>query len=157
QRDPGGDRALSLAAPPGLYSIGEPTDDEQLYVELINRARADPAAEGRRLVATMDPDIIAAYEFFGVDLNRVVEQFDAISAAPPLSIHPQLTAAARRHSMDMFENQFQGHDGSDGSDAEQRVTEAGYDWSAISENVFAYSLSAWYGHVAFSVNWGNGP
>ena len=29
-----------------LYSIGEPTPEEQLYVEMINRARANPQAGG---------------------------------------------------------------------------------------------------------------
>src|SRR5215208_4318672 len=37
------------------YSIGQPTDEEQLYLEFINRARANPPAEGARLAATADP------------------------------------------------------------------------------------------------------
>ena len=32
-----------------LYDFGNPTADEQLYIELINRARDNPTAEGIRL------------------------------------------------------------------------------------------------------------
>ena len=35
-----------------LYSIGDPTEEEQLFVELINRAREDAGAEALRLANT---------------------------------------------------------------------------------------------------------
>ena len=45
--------AFSIATPESpaaqLYSIGDPTNEEQYYLELINRARANPTAEGLRL------------------------------------------------------------------------------------------------------------
>src|SRR5438045_241634 len=41
-------QSLSAAAP-ALWSIGDPTDEEQLYLELMNRSRANPTAEGVRL------------------------------------------------------------------------------------------------------------
>src|SRR5687768_8674985 len=58
--------ADSLFLPAGIgplqrYGIGEPTPEEQLYLECINRARANPSAEAIRLRDTTDPDIIAAY------------------------------------------------------------------------------------------------
>ena len=34
------------------YSIGDPTDEEQLYLELLNRTRANPVGEGVRLSNT---------------------------------------------------------------------------------------------------------
>src|SRR5512140_2998499 len=34
------------------WSIGQPTDEEQLYLEYINRSRANPTAEGARLAAS---------------------------------------------------------------------------------------------------------
>src|SRR3954451_8242156 len=49
-----------------LYSIGDPTNDEQYYLELINRARANRAAEGMRLLQTTDPIFLSAYTAFGV-------------------------------------------------------------------------------------------
>src|SRR6478736_2002231 len=51
-----------------LYSIGEPTNDEQYYLELINRARANPIAEGIRLATTTDSNVLSTYSWFGVNL-----------------------------------------------------------------------------------------
>jgi hypothetical protein len=143
--------------PAGPYSIGEPTDEEQLYVEYINRARADPTAEGVRLVTTTDPDVQGALEYFKVDLDLVKQQFQAIRPTPPVSIHPLLTEAARRHSEDMFQNEYQGHNGTDGSASDQRITDAGYTWHAMGENVYSYVENVWHGHAGFNIDWGNGP
>lgn len=140
-----------------LYSIGTPTDEEQLYLEYINRARANPPAEGVRLAGTTDPDILAAYSSYGVDTNLLKAQFSAIPAAPPLAMNAQLLAAARGHSQDMLVNDYQGHDGSDGSTFYQRITAQGYSYSTCAENVFAHSLFPFYGHAGFNVDWGAGP
>src|SRR5690606_23597826 len=140
-----------------LYSIGEPTDAEQHYLELINRARANPQAEAQRFRETDDPDILAAYQSFGVDLDLMVAQFATLSPAPPLAMNPQLTVAARRHTADMAANEFQGHGGSDGSTGGTRAQEAGYFYSSLAENVFAYSTGTWYGHAGFEVDWGMAP
>lgn len=139
---------------PLLYSIGEPTDAEQHYLELINRARANPLEEAQRFQETNDPDVLAAYQTFGVDLNLMLAQFAAISPAPPLAMNPLLTVAARRHSADMAANAFQEHTGSDGSNPGTRARDAGYDYSGVGENIFAYSTNTWYGHVGFEVDWG---
>lgn len=140
-----------------LYSIGEPSDEEQLYVEFINRARANPPAEGRRLAASGDPDVEAALRQYQVDRELVIAQFDAIAAAPPVSLQGQLIEAARRHSRDMLANGFQAHVGSDGSSSAQRIEEAGYRWSAYGENVYSYAKGVWFGHAGFNVDWGLGP
>jgi hypothetical protein len=148
--------AQLMSAPPGqsLYSIGDPTDEEQLYVESMNRARANPPAEGLRLQASTDPDILENYKAFDVDLALMVMQFAAIAPAPPLSINPLLTAAARGHSLDMLTNAFQGHDGSDGSTFGSRASSQGYQWNLIGENVFAYAHTVAEGHAGFEVDWG---
>ena len=150
------------AARPGLhagepYSIGEPTDEEQLYLELINRARAHPAAEAGRLAALTDPDILSAYRYFGVDLGMMEQEAAQLPAAPPLAMSARLTAAARGHSQDMLAGAFQGHTGSDGGNPGARITAAGYAWSTYGENVFAYAESVLHGHAGFFVDWGNGP
>jgi uncharacterized protein YkwD len=46
---------------------------------------------------------------------------------------PELVQASRRHSRDMADNNFTGHTGSDGSNAGQRMQEAGYEWAACGE------------------------
>ncbi len=144
-------------ASPAVYSIGEPTDEEQLYVEFINRARGDPMGEAERLASTTDADILRAYSSFGVDLDQMRSQFAAISPQAPVSINARLTEAARRHSADMLQNAFQGHNGSEGSTPPQRIEDAGYDWSAYGENVYASAVSVPYGHAGFEVDWGPGP
>lgn len=55
--------------------------------------------------------------------------------APPLSLAPALTHAARVHSLDMAAHSFFSHTGSDGSSPGERVTRAGYSWSEVGENI----------------------
>jgi len=136
------------------YSIGQPTDEEQQYLEYLNRARANPPAEGTNLATTTDPNVLSAYSFFSVNLPLMESQFDAITNSPPLAMNAALTAAARIHSGDMFTNVYQGHDGTDGSNPGTRITAQGYSYQTYGENVFAYSESVFYGHAGFEVDWG---
>jgi len=141
---------------PTLYSIGTPTDEEQYYVELINRARANPPTEGLRLATTTDPDVVAAIASFSVDLAMLQAEFNAISPAPPVSISAALTASARGHSDWMFANAVQSHTGAGGSDPGARITSAGYTWTTYGENIFSYAKSVFYGHAGFQIDWGSG-
>jgi hypothetical protein len=158
QEGSGPGQAKPLALTP--YSIGQPTDEEQLYLELLNRMRAGPAAEGLRLAATTDPNINSAYTQFGVDLSLMQLEFGTNPPVPPLAMSAPLTAAARWHSGDMFTNQYQGHFQTNGSlvlDPGARIATNGYKASAWGENVFAYSDSVEFGHAGFAVDWGPGP
>jgi hypothetical protein len=144
-----------------LYSIGDPTAEEQQYLEYINRARSAPPAEGLLLAQTTDPDVLAAYAptnqgGFGVNLTVMVSQFALIPATQPLAFNEKLIQAARRHSQDMFQNIFQEHTGSDGSIPSQRVTDAGYIWQKTGENIYNNAESVFQGHAAFEVDWGGG-
>src|SRR5438067_1421714 len=138
-----------------LYSIGDPTNEEQYYLELINRARANPTAEGIRLATTTDSNVLAAYSAFGVNLVLMQSQFAVLPPAPPLSMNATLMTAARAHSQNMLQNNYQGHSGPDGSLTTrlQSYTSGANGWS-IGENVYAYSKSVWYGHAGFEVDWG---
>jgi hypothetical protein len=138
-----------------LYSIGNPTNEEQYYLELINRARANPTAEGLRLALTNDPNVLSAYSAFGVNLVLMQTQFTLIPPAPPLSMNAVLLTTARAHSQNMLQNNYQGHSGPDGSLTTrlQAYTAGANGWS-IGENVYAYSKSVWYGHAGFEVDWG---
>jgi hypothetical protein len=139
------------------YSIGSPTDEEQLYLEYLNRARANPPVEGWILATTTDPDVLSAYSYFAVDTNLMQSQFNAIAVTPPLSMNAQLMAAARLHSGHMFTNQYQGHYETNGIwSPGDRITAQGYNWNTYGENVFAYSESVFYGHAGFEVDWGYG-
>jgi uncharacterized protein YkwD len=149
-----GDRLLQVPAGLTAYSIGDPTDEEQLYVERINRARANPTAEGKLLAASTDPEVLNSYQQKSVDLVLMASQFALLSPAPPLSISPSLGAAARLHSQDMLNAGFQAHDGSDGSTFVSRAQTQGYFGNMLGENVFAGAVNVEEGHAAFEVDWG---
>jgi len=139
------------------YHFGNPTASEQQYIELINRARANPPAEGARLAATTDPDVLAAYNYFGVNLSMMQTEFNAIAAAPPVAPNQALTNAARGHSQWMLNNATQSHNQTNPSNTPgTRLTAAGYSWSTYGENIYAYSKSVWFGHAGFQVDWGSG-
>ena len=139
-----------------LWSIGSPTDQEQHYLELINRARANPAAEGHRLASSTDPNIISTYSYFGVNLTQMQSEMSALPVAPPLAMNAKLLQSSRAHSDDQFANAFQGHTGTNGSHIPDRMTAAGYSSSFYAENVYAYSKSTGFGHAGFEVDWGSG-
>lgn len=143
------------APPTTPYSSGDVTDQEQYYLELINRARANPAAEGARFAAATDPDVLSAYAFFNVNLSLMQSEFNALPIRPPLAMNAKLLQAARAHSQDMFTNAFQGHTSTNGDTLGDRANDAGYAFTALGENVFSFSKSVFQGHVGFEVDWGN--
>jgi hypothetical protein len=151
------------------WSIGDPTPHEQLYLEYLNRARADALAEARRLRDETDSDVRQAYDFFDIQGQDIVEQFEwyvengAIDRfAQPLSFQADLLRAAQLHSQDQFENQFQGHFSSGnppapfqpGDSLGDRLQAVGYGGGA-GENVFSHAESVAHGHAGFDVDWGN--
>lgn len=141
------------------YSIGDPTDDEQMHLELINRARADANAEAQRLIALsfINTDVREQFQVWSVNTNLMIVQFATNPPAGPLSFNANLINAARLHSQFQFDTADQTHTGSGGSDLGQRATLAGYVWSNLGENVFTNATSAEQGHAAFDVDWGPGP
>ena len=150
-------REPRLTAAATIYSIGDPLPEEQLYIELINRARANPIAESQILVNATEAPVVGSYDFFNVDLALMQAQFATNPPVPPLAPNALLTAAARRHSGDMLTNSFQEHVGTDGSTPFDRVEAAGYNWQSVGENVFASAESVFHGHAGFEVDWGPGP
>lgn len=137
------------------YSHGNPTPDEQYMLELINRARREPAAEGLRLMDTEDARVQAAYSYFTINAAATKAAFATYPSQPPLAFHPLLINAARTHTADMVANNFQGHDGSDGSSLTTRYQRVGYQSMGMyGENVAAYAESVWYAHCGLNVDWG---
>lgn len=126
---------ILLASAPSLWAqtqytgYGDPTSGEQYALELINRARANPTAEGTRL-----------------GINPISEGFTAAEAAdvgprPPLTMNSILLGIARAHSQDMWTRNYFDHDdippGNSGADhwPWDRATDAGYNWNQFSENI----------------------
>lgn len=151
------------------WSIGNPSADAQLYLEYINRSRADAIVEANRLANETNSAIVSAYSYFGIDRPDIVSQFQyyinsgAIAQnAQPLAFQPQLLQAAELHTQDLYQNQFQGHNSSSNPPAPfqpgysigQRLAAVGYSGSA-GENVYSYSSSVRFGHAGFDVDWGN--
>ncbi|MEU5539741.1 CAP domain-containing protein [Streptomyces sp. NPDC020362] len=69
---------------------------------------------------------------------RIVQLVNAERAkvgCSALTLNATLTKVAQAHSQDMAAHQNMSHTGSDGSDPGQRITRAGYAWSAYGENV----------------------
>jgi len=145
---------------PTLYSIGQPTDEEQLYLEYLNRMRANPTAEGTRLANTTDTNVLYAYSGFNVDLSLMKYEFSTNPVVPPLAMNAELINSATLHSEDMFAKVYQGHFETNSmgitNNPGTRITAQGYNWSAYGENVFSFAYSVFYGHAGFAVDWGGG-
>ncbi len=151
----------SIATDP-YVEFGEPAADETLTVELINRARADAVAEAIRLRSLTDASVSSAISFFNVDLDIMEAQFATLQRTTrPLAINRRLTAAARLHSLDMYNNEYQGHVSSssppdpysEGDGPGQRVTKNGF-VGGVGENVYAYAKSYEHMHAGFDIDWG---
>ena len=109
-----------------------PTAGEQLMLELINRARANPTAEARRL---------------GVDLNEgLAAGTISPDAKPPLAMNLNITAAARDHASYQLETDQIGHTGRGGTNPGQRITASPYAWTAWGENT-AFNAASNLGDV----------
>lgn len=142
--------------------VGDPAADEVLVVEMINRARADAVAEATRFRNLTESNVLNAISFFNVDLDLMETQFATLQRTTrPLAINRRLTAATRLHSLDMFDNEFQGHVSSvsppapysSGDGPGQRTTKNGFTGS-VGENVYAYAKSYEHMHAGFDIDWG---
>lgn len=107
---------LPLDAAPQRFDHGNPTAYEQLMLELVNRTRADPAAEAARLEMGLND---------GLPAGTI-----STAAKEPLAFHPQLIAAGRTHSQWMLNEDIFDHTGAGGSDAGERMIDAGYVFSS---------------------------
>jgi hypothetical protein len=132
----GGIVAVFLASAPSAwaqYNSGNPTPAEQLVLELINRARANPTAEGTRL-ASFNPPLP------GGDITEGLANPGNVGPRPPLAMNLNLLTVARAHSTDMYNRDYFAHD-TKAPPTEtwwQRINTAGYTGS-IGENIAASS------------------
>lgn len=109
--------------------MAEPTAYEQYMLELVNRARLDPAGEAERI---------------GIDLNAGLSPGTLSSSAKqPLAFNPDLIEAARDHSAWMIETGTFSHTGAGGSSPGERMSEAGYSFTGAwswGENIASSSV-----------------
>jgi hypothetical protein len=101
--------------PRRLLAGFQPTAVEQLFLELLNDARANPAAYGATI---------------GLDLSGV-------SPAQPLAFNPLLIQAARLHAQDMSARSYFGHTTPEGLNPGQRLSATGFAWAGWGESIAA--------------------
>ncbi len=105
-----------------LLTAPSMSESEQYMLELINRARANPTAEADRYGITLNKDLAAG----------------TITTDPKQPLAPQqnLINVAGTHSQDMIDRDYFAHEtlGS-GTTFDQRVTDAGYRWNLVAENI----------------------
>lgn len=134
-----------------------PTAEEQLTLELINRARIDPQGEYGRLVTNAPANVTQAISFFNVDLVVLKQQFDALTAVSPLAWNEMLGTAADNHSQAMITADQQSHQVPGELDLGGRLTDAGYSFRTAGENVFAFAQDPFHAHAGFFIDWGSTP
>jgi hypothetical protein len=111
-------------------SPAAPTADEQLVLEIINRARANPFAEGARL-ATFSP-----YPLPNGDITEGLTNPGNVGVRPPLAMNGILVQTARTHSADMYAKDYFAHESVPSGDTPgTRATNAGYLGDVIGENI----------------------
>jgi hypothetical protein len=96
-----------------LLSGYDPAPVEQLFLEQLNDARANPAAYGASI---------------GVDLSGV-------APSQPLAFNTDLIEAARLHSIDMNARAYFSHYTPENIGPGQRMTAAGFAWTAWGESI----------------------
>lgn len=98
----------TLGVPARVADYGDPTPQEQELLDLMNRARKDPTAEGQRL---------------GLD-------FSVYPKTAPLTHNEFLAKASLAHVNDMATRGFYGHVNPDNVGPNGRVFDSGYDANA---------------------------
>ncbi len=165
---------LSLFVSTSSLQAEFPSPEEQLWLQLINRFRADPVGELDLIsnYITLDTgeefadpkannsNVAEALDFFEVDAAILRQQFQQLEAAPPLAWSESLHRSAEYYSDLMIETDSQSHD-LDGLNLLDRVqTAGGFDFSGggrIGENIFAYTEDVEHGHAGFIIDWGVSP
>jgi len=158
------------------WSIGEPTAEEQQLLELMNRARMNPADEGDRIFVDYDsPRVKQATDFFlkqrpGVEYTRAENRdaFHGYAARPPLAFSGELIDSARFHCAMMKKYDQQSHQIADAkgdplldgsghpveADLPGRVVAAGYSGTFLAESVFAHATDMLHAHAGFAIDYG---
>ena len=121
------------------YDSGDPTPDEQVVLESINRARSNPVAEGNRLssaAVTANPALVAGLPGVtglppgngqtGDITEGLASPNNVVGPRPPLAMNKILLGTARAHNLDMWKNDIFQHNSSGGVDPGTRMLNAGY-------------------------------
>ncbi len=141
-----------------------PSATEQLYLELLNRTRADPAGEAVRLFPAegqgANADITGAISYFNVSRSAFLSAMKGYDAVAPLAWSSDLASAAQKHNGEMIRNDEQSHQLPGEASLLTRVKAEGFGAGSgvklVAENVYAYSQNPLFGHAGFVIDWGYG-
>lgn len=143
-------------------SSPEPTPEETLILEYMNRFRADPVKEADLILAQVKGESgRGGWQSRGVDLDMFEKEMKALKPSPPLVFNLQLLDAARKHSYYMIHNGL-GHDetagktGFTGAQFGDRCKAAGYARGASGENCYAAAPGPLGSHTGFIIDSGPG-
>jgi hypothetical protein len=128
-----------------------PDGREQQVLWLMNRARANPPAEGVWLATAADPDIAGGRNYFGVNATVLQTEFNGYAVKAPAAFDARLYKAAKAHSDDLVARDAQDHTGQF-----TRIADAGFHYLTARGNVFAYADSSLNAHGAWNIDWGYG-
>jgi hypothetical protein len=149
---------LARAAAPAQPVDLEPTPQETLALEYINRFRSAPAADLPRMIPPGAEKLDFAPD---VDLKMFDTEIKALSPAPPLVFNQKLMVAARKHCEYILRHgasheQDRSKPGFYGIQPADRARVAGYPFIAIAENLADKMPGVWDSMLAFVIDWGDG-
>ena len=131
---------LKNGDPFSLY--GKASGAEYARFDYVDFIRLDPATPPASAPAPTPepapaPDNSAGFGDFEAEVARLVNAYRAQNGRNELNLDNRLNLAAEGHSEDMASNNFFSHTGSDGSRVGARVSDEGYDWRGVGENIAA--------------------
>ena len=142
--------------------MANPTNNEQLLLEYINYTRLDPLGSASMYISSYSPltsgdaDVQNALTYFGVSGSALKSALSALQATQPLAWNGALGTAADGHSTKMIAADEQSHQVAGEASLGSRIGSAGYAYSSVGENIYAYADSMLYAHAGFMVDWGFG-
>lgn len=106
-----------MAQTPGCQvEVPQPTDLEQLMLELVNDARLDPLGNAARYISSYlprpqsgDAEIQSALDLLRVSGSALEAAFLALTMTAPLAWNDNLGTAAQEHSAAMISARQQSH------------------------------------------------
>lgn len=138
-----------------FYGDGSEASWRKIYQANIALIGSDPTQIKPGMVLTI-PGVSAPQPSNNNIVNRVLELTNierSKAGLPPLRLNPQLTTAAQTHSENMARSKSISHQLPGELSLGDRISRAGYKWSAIAENVAAgqktpeLAVSAWINEV----------
>ena len=144
------------------FGLGdEPTAEETLMLDLINRFRENPAAEIDRVLLGIEAGVSGMGQ--RLDIERCRDDVAALPATTPLVFNLQLVQSARAHAQYMIHSRITGHYEQAGQPAytgdtpSQRMRKFNYAGYRMAENAFRNAVSVWNSQRGFIIDWGDGP